>query len=444
MSQAPQAATAVPQSSAASATDVVPSAAGQGATPATTAQQAAPEAAPNGTSTPRRLSQLSVVAIALSVIFAASAALTFTNLATALDRASDNTEQLIRVQNIQTNLLEADATATNAFLVGGLEPEEQRATYDRALAQTTALIADAADAQSADTEALSALNQAVVEYAASMEQARANNRQGFPVGAQYLRNASADLRSTALPILDNLVDANTDRAAQEMDPGLAVAFSLAGLITLATLVLIMVWVARRFRRTLNFGLLAATGLVLIALIAGWVSVAALSSTVMDIRQGPFSDVRDLATARIQGNNAKSNESLTLIARGSGAAFEKEWVSSAKIVEDRLEASDQPPLVELWRGYSGQHEEIRKLDDGGDWDGAVAQATGAEASSSNATFAKFNEALAGELQQSSREASEGLTDPTTGLRVAAILTALAALAAGVLSRIGLAARMKEYR
>ena len=39
----------------------------------------------------------------------------------------------MRVQDIQTSLLRADALATNAFLVGGLEPAEQRAEYDEAI-----------------------------------------------------------------------------------------------------------------------------------------------------------------------------------------------------------------------------------------------------------------------------------------------------------------------
>ena len=99
------------------------------------------------------------------------------------------------MQKIQTNLLSADATATNAFLVGGLEPPAQRASYDQAMTTPARLIAEAAQAQPADAEALAALNQELVSYAAAIEQARANNRQGLPVGAQYLRNASAQLRA---------------------------------------------------------------------------------------------------------------------------------------------------------------------------------------------------------------------------------------------------------
>ncbi|GAA2108240.1 hypothetical protein GCM10009841_28570 [Microlunatus panaciterrae] len=416
------------------------------ARPAAETAPAAAGPAKRRASTPQRLSLLAAMLIALSLLFAALSAFTFGNTANGLNRARDNTDQLIRVQKIQTNLLEADATATNAFLVGGLEPPAQRATYDRALSQTSALIAEAAEAQPADADALAALNDEVVGYAASMAQARANNRQGFPVGAQYLRNASAELRSTALPILDNLVVANTERAADEMSPGLGYLFILSGLLALGGLLFTQYWVARRFRRTFNLGLLAATVLVLATLIAGSVALNGLGQRLDAIQQGSFSDVRDAASARIEANNAKSNESLTLIARGSGAAFEKAWATAAAQVDSRLAAlpSSGQDLQPLWQSYRTTHQQLRKLDDGGSWDAAVQVATGTGAKSSNATFGSFNSAVAEFLASASSDTSAALGRPLVGLWLGAVLAALAALAAGWLSWVGIGTRLKEYR
>lgn len=396
------------------------------------------------TSTPRRLSQLSALAIALCLILGGVGVVTFLNIAGALDRASDNTEQLIRVQSIQTSLLEADATATNSFLVGGLESTEQRATYDQAIEEATRLIAKAADAQSADAEALAVLNDNVVEYAATIEQARANNRQGFPVGAQYLRTAGAELRDRSLPIVDNLVEANADRAKAEMHPSGQVWFTIVGIVAFVSLLLIMLWVARRFKRTLNLGLIAATALILITLIVGSIALASVRERVDDIAAGPFNDVRLSARARIEANNAKSNESLTLIARGSGASFEQAWAGSAQRVVHRLDGlSDDTSLDELWQTYAQTHTEIRKLADGGNWDGAVGQATGHDSASSNVTFGDFDRAVKDYLDRNSDHASADLHQPVTALRLGALLTTLAAAAAAVLSRLGLAARIKEY-
>ena len=82
-----------------------------------------------------------------------------------LTRAGANTDQLVRMQAIQTHVVQADADATNAFLVGGLEPPAQRADYTAAITSASQLIAEAAQHQPADGPALGALNQALVAYA---------------------------------------------------------------------------------------------------------------------------------------------------------------------------------------------------------------------------------------------------------------------------------------
>ena len=165
--------------------------------------------------TPGRMRLLMALTAVASVVFGFAAAQGFAEASGALERADANTAQLVRLQAVHTNLVRADADATNAFLRGGLESAEQRQDYLDAVTQASRLIADAARAQPADNEALAALNTALIDYTGLIEQARANNRQGFPVGAQYLRNASTNLRAEALPLLENLVKANEDRVSQE-------------------------------------------------------------------------------------------------------------------------------------------------------------------------------------------------------------------------------------
>ena len=131
---------------------------------------------------PSTLNRLRLGAIAVCLVFGAVMALQLALSWQANRTAAADTEQLIRVQGIKTSLLRADALATNAFLIGGLEPAEQRAAYDDAIDQTVRAITDAADAQPADRAALNALSSAVLDYTGDMELARANNRQGLPVG----------------------------------------------------------------------------------------------------------------------------------------------------------------------------------------------------------------------------------------------------------------------
>jgi len=193
--------------------------------------------------TPGRLRILALLAVAVSLIFAIGAYSAFGSADAALRRGGENAAQLVRIQAIHTNLVRADADATNAFLVGGLEPADQRNNYNASMAQTSRLIAEAAKAQPADGPALGALNTSVLTYAGLIEQARATNRQALPVGAQYLRVASSGLRSDALPILDALVKANDARVRAEFDAARGASAVLIASGVLALLVLIggMVW-----------------------------------------------------------------------------------------------------------------------------------------------------------------------------------------------------------
>jgi hypothetical protein len=374
---------------------------------------------------------LSLGVVVVGLVIGVIGALIFTYLAVSLSRAKADTAQLIRVQKIQSNLLSADATATNAFLVGGLEPPAQRAAYDQAMSSTSSLIAEAAQAQPADGTALAALNQQVLSYAGMIEQARANNRQGLPIGAQYLRNASAQLRSDALPILNNLVSANAARATDEMKAGAGYIVLVIALLGLGGVIAAQVWLARRFKRKINVGMLASSIVLLVLVIGSLIVVLQLRSSLKEISSGSLAAVNTAADARINANDAKSNESLTLIARGSGQAFEAAWKSSADSVAENLgRLTDKPELVGQWQAYTDVHTQIRALDDEGQWDKAVAKATGSTNDSSNTVFGAFDSNLAGYLDGVSQEASNSLAKEQPVMVVAAVLILLGGLAAAL--------------
>jgi hypothetical protein len=401
--------------------------------------------------TPGRLRILALLAVAVSLIFAIGAFSTFGSADDALRRGGENAAQLVRIQAIHTNLVRADADATNAFLVGGLEPADQRTSYTASMAQTARLIAQAAKAQPADGPALGALNDAVLTYGGLIEQARATNRQALPVGAQYLRVASSGLRSDALPILDALVKANDARVSAEFDAarGASTALIASGVLALLVLVAGMVWLSRRTHRYVNVPLAGATLAILLTLVIGWVSLAAVSSRVSTVRDGSYAATLATAKARIAAFDAKSNESLTLIARGSGAKFEKAWVSSSDVVAAQSATaarlgSDASRLGGLWKGYVGTHAQIRKADDAGKWEAAVKQAIGSSPTSANATFGAFDTASGSALTSSSGAASDSLDAPRSWLPFAAWLGLLVGIAAAVSAWWGVSLRLEEYR
>jgi len=406
--------------------------------------------------TPGRLRILALLSVAVSLIFAVAAFSTFGSADDALRRGGDNTAQLVRIQAINTNLVRADADATNAFLVGGLEPAGQRTEYTASLTQASRLIADAARAQPADGPALGALNSSVLSYAGLIEQARATNRQALPVGAQYLKVASSSLRSDALPILDALVKANDARAAVEFQAAAGASSALITTGVLALLILLggMAWLSLRTHRYVNLPLAAATAAVLVTLVVGAIALAGVGSRVGQVRDGSYAATLATATARIAAFDAKSNESLTLIARGSGSAFEKAWLSSSKVVTAQSSASARlskdaasaaaTRLGGLWQAYERTHASIRAADDGGQWELAVGQATGSDAKSANHAFDAFDAESATVLTSSSNAASDSLDAPRNWLTLAAWLGLLVGVAAAVSAWWGVSLRLAEYR
>ncbi len=401
--------------------------------------------------TPGRLKAVGAITVVAALLFGLAAGWSFRAADGALSRAGANTDQLVRVQAVQNNVVQADADATNAFLVGGLEPAAQRDDYTAAVTSASKLIAEAARSQPADGAALGALNQALVTYASEIEQARANNRQALPIGAQYLKDASADLRADALPPLTSLVDANNERVAAEFDnAGSAVTWLLlTGLLTLLVLAGGLVWLARRTRRYVNVPLAAAAVIVLVTLAAGTAGLAGISGKVHTVRDGVYAATLSTAQARIAGFDAKSNESLTLIARGSGAPFEASWKASDTVVRTqiaRLEgnsaSADLEPLP--WSGYAAVHRKIRTLDDGGNWDAAVKLATGTTSSSGNTSFARFDTSSDRQLTALGQKTASQLDQAGGWLAFASVLGLLAGIVAALFAWWGVSQRLEEYR
>lgn len=394
--------------------------------------------------TPARLRRFRNVVVASGLVLAILGTTAMALLTLTLRQSANDVEQLVRVQTIETDLLVADANATNTFLVGGLESPQRRAAYDDALAEVANLVSQAAQAQPADAAALAALNAQVLDYAGLVEAARANNRQGLPVGAQYLRQASNGLRADALPVADALVRANTARADASLSTGWGWVLPVLALGATVVLVVLQIRVARQFRRRINAGLLTGSLVLAVLSLASLVALVALLASVTSARSG-FDDVSNAGTARVQANLAKSSESLTLIARGSGQTYEDSWRISSTQVTDRLgKIRSGSVFLTDWQAYAKVHTQIRSLDDGGSWDDAVGLAVGSDRGSSNAAFAPFDTGVASFVDSTGIRAVRDLRDRQTGLVLGCVLTFLAGLGAAWSGSRGIAARLKEYR
>jgi len=368
----------------------------------------------------------------------------------ALAAASEDSAQLVGVQEVRNALVAADATATGSFLVGGLEPADQRARYDDLVDQAANRLATLSGSNEADAELLGQVSADLTVYTGLVEQARANNRQGFPVGSAYLDQASTILREQMLPALDEVVLDDADRVAADFSGVRNALWVLAGgLVALAVLVVSQVWLARRTHRVLNVGLAVATAVVLVVGIVSTVLLAQAGSRANDVRNGPYAATLAASQAYSLANDAKSREAFTLIKRGSGQAYEEAFVAATDDAAARLATAESEGILDgstaqALDAWVERHAEIRALDDGGQWDEAVALATATDAESPNAAFDAFSASARDDIETNAAATSDRLDAAAGTATVAGWLLLAAGLVAALLAWRGVTARLEEYR
>jgi hypothetical protein len=146
------------------------------------------------TTSPGRL-RLAAVLLAFGAIAFGALAASAVNmrLQAAHSVATDTEPLLVTAEGLYASLSDADATAATTFLTGGLEAPAQRERYAgdlRAASGELATLARQAGGSAQTRAAVGTLATQLPVYSGLVETARASNRQGFPVGAAYLRRAS--------------------------------------------------------------------------------------------------------------------------------------------------------------------------------------------------------------------------------------------------------------
>jgi hypothetical protein len=400
--------------------------------------------------TPGRLRLAGLATIVACLVFGLFAFVAATSRADALSNARADAAQLVRVQTIRTNLVYADANLTNAFLVGGLEPASARAAYEQGIATASRTLAEAAGANSRDAAVLADVNDVITRYTGLVESARANNRLGYPLGAAYLRQATNLLRADdgALKPLADLGATAQQRVDDEYSSSAqAVTWLIAGLVVaLGVLLVVQVWLSARTRRTFNPPLLIATAAVLVVGVVLAGVMAWSQSKANDARSSAYFATVELATARIDAFDAKSAESLTLIARGQGQAYDASFNNLSDNVKAILAdaanrgGADEQAAQARFRDYLAMHGTIREENTSGNWDGAVRLATG----QANTVFQRFADASATALDERSAQLRNDLSSARSPLPVLGWIALVAGVGAAVAAGLGVSTRLREYR
>ena len=241
----------------------------------------------------------------------------------ALDELLSTTEPMsTSAHNLYTSLSLADTIATTGFVQAGVESPENRNRYYAAidaasLAATESVLGTTTEDQRIRT-LVAVIQRELPVYTSMVETTRANHRNGNAVSAAYMSNASALMRDPILPAAAELLELTstkvTDQQRQLTRPQWV---PLSGLIA-AVLFLILAqwWLWRLTHRRFNRGFLAATTLMVLAVL--WVSASnyatwSAGSQRFEEASRPWNS---LTASQIQAQQTRTQEMLSLVSRQS--------------------------------------------------------------------------------------------------------------------------------
>ncbi|WP_405581631.1 hypothetical protein [Streptomyces sp. NBC_01190] len=428
------------------------------------------------TTEPGRLRLIGAALSVLVVAFGAVTAWQITDRATAADHVVHHSAPLSAdAAEIYRSLADADATITGGFLVGGAQPRDVTDRYQQDIATAARLITQAAASSEGSGEAaaqIASLNRQLADYTDKVATARADNRLGYPLGGAYLRYSDTEMQSGMLPAANRLYLIETERLNRDYADAKALPWAAWVLGALALVAL--VWAQRRhYRRThrvFNQGMLAASGACAVVLL--WVVAG------HTLARGQLSDsythgaksMQVLNTARIGVLQARGDENLTLVARGSGGQYEANFedemrklagqdpqgvggqLAQALALADN-EAGRAPvnAAIDSMRIWRARHTAARASDNGGDYTTAVAEVIGGENSShqvvtdtTEVCFDKVDTSLGQAIAREQTEFRQAADNGRGSLSLLPAGAALLAVLAAAGAALGIARRLSEYR
>ncbi|WP_405925568.1 hypothetical protein [Streptomyces sp. NBC_00035] len=424
------------------------------------------------TTEPGRLRIIGAVIALLVVAFGAVTAWQMTDRSAAADDVLNSSQPLsASAADIYRSLADANTAASSGFLAGGQETKASRTRYEadiRTAAEKLVTAAANSEPGSPSADTIAKLNKLLPEYKGLIERARANNRQGFPLGGAYLRYANATMQDQMLPAAKDLYTKENQRLEADYADATPYPWAAIGLGVIALGGL--AWAQRRnYRRTnrvLNQGMAAATAASAVVLLWLVVGHSVARAGLNDSYDHGVRSLNVLNDARLASLNARGNENLTLVSRGAETkelkdgtvvdAFDydfeqemddltKKLAAAAELADDKAGEEPVAAATGNMKEWKLRHADAREADDSGNYQAALDKVIGSKSDKPtgecfDGVDKNLELALVQEQSEFKQAASNGL-DAMTGLSVgAAVLAVLAA--AGAL--LGIGRRLSEYR
>jgi len=390
---------------------------------------------------------------------------------------------IVGAQQIHATLADADRAEANAFLSGATEAAAPHHQYELDIQKAARQLEQAAEQAGGDTavgQQIQAVSVLITQYTTLVDIARADNEQGYPVGAAYLRQASELMHRPVDGILarvDQLGDLDAKDLSAEnitliVTVGLLLLYAVAAVVVLSLLSHTQGFLKQKFRRR-RCGPLVVAGLLL-AVVVGSTSLAGVATGYqLNMAEGQdYGRLLNLWHIRSLVYDANGAESLSLIARGNGDAFDRSFQSSTLLLMDRpvtdvlvdqaangdvrfnglladelnaSSGSERAAAMDVLRAYRifmGVDATMRARSEQGDHDSAALLALGSQPGQLGSAFTRLDAALGRNIQSVQDQFDFNMAVAEYTL-LGAIVFQLLALAIVWSVQRGLKPRMDEY-
>jgi hypothetical protein len=415
--------------------------------------------------TPGRLALASMLVIAAAVCFGVVATLATRSRADAARAARTQTEPLlVQAATLYNSLSDANATATTTFLTGGLEPPQQRAHYLQDLRLATGSLTTLTrevGGSSMARAAVGTITDQLPVYTGLVDTARANNRQGFPIGAAYLRLASTLLTGTMLPAANQLYAIEAQRLGDDYRSGTSntplVVLAIAIAVALVILIAAQRFVTRVSHRILNVWMLLAT--LVIAGVSAWAVIGLIGqrNALIRAQRNGSDSVEVLAASKVLLSRAQTDQSLTLVSRGTDEKSPLDFRTVMDVLSPQGgmigafgplaartgSSADAARLAREFADYRTDTDEITTLEDDGRIGRAIAVAV-ADSARPSYSATRLNADLATQAAAAQGRFKAAAADATSALSGLWFAIPALAVVAAILGFVGLRQRAREYR
>ncbi|WP_203738435.1 hypothetical protein [Actinoplanes cyaneus] len=281
-----------------------------------------------------------------------------------------------------------------------------------------------------------------------------------PDALGYYTQATNILHLRLLPAAQRLRDAATgrlDQAYADKRASEATGYTLAVLFggaLLALLVFLQVWMTRRFRRSWNPALLAATAVSLVLVLASMIVLGSQAGRLSSARSDDLDPYLSLSRLRAIGYDAAADTSRYLVSANlalykDGFTTKSDCLTAANPVAvyecgpgiAELAGAD---ALERWRAYQQDHQKVISLAESGRPDGAVEALTGIRRGDAAFDFAYFDAAVGAVTDVRKQGFDRALSGAESTLRGWVIIPIVALVLVILLVPIGVRRRLAEYR